>query len=355
MLERISTFLTLISFAAVPAVAADAAQKPPPKWYDAVELHGLVDTYYSANLSQAQSKTNPLRVFDLTNGFQLSYAKLTAQLTPPAPYTPGFRADVGFGQTASVLMFRSTPSSADVVVQQAFVSFKLPGEIVLDGGKFVTNAGAEVIEAKDDWLYSRSLLYGFAVPFTHTGVRATIPVRGAPGLSVMAALFNGWDNPPKAVGREKMGHLALIYAGPSATTLTLNALYGRNPYESDNRLLLDAIVGRSFGRLSLNVNGDYGRLGSKSYWAVSGMARFAFLGDLFRLTARGEYLDDSDGIQVLPPAANKYWEGTLGLSVPMGSNAELRLEGRQDRVKTGDLIPGKSHQTTFQAAALAWF
>jgi hypothetical protein len=338
------------------AASEEAAQQPPPpKWYDTFEVHGLVDAYYSANLDQAQGTPNALRAFDVTNGFQLSYAKLTAQLTPPKPYSAGFRADVGFGQTASVLMFNSPVSSGDLVIQQAFVSYKLPGDVVLDGGKFVTNTGAEVIEAKDNWLYSRSLLFGFAIPFTHTGVRATIPIPGAAGVSVMAALFNGWDNPPKSVGPQKMGHLALMYAGPSSTIVTLNALYGRNPFESDNRLLLDGVVGRSFGPLSLNVNGDYGKLGSAKYWGVAGMARLALAGDRCRLSARGEYLDDSDGIQVAPPAANKYWEGTLGLSVPVGSNAELRLEGRQDRVKTGDLTAGKSYQTTVQAAALAWF
>jgi len=206
-----------------PAAPEDAAQQtPPPKWYEAVELHGLVDAYFSGNANQAQGTPNPLRVFDATNGFQLSYAKLTAQLTPAKAYSAGFHADVGFGQTASVLMFKSTPSSADVVVQQAFVSYKLPGDVVLDGGKFVTNAGAEVIEAKDNWLYSRSLLFGFAIPFTHTGLRATVPVPGAAGVSVMAALFNGWDNPPKAIGPQKMGHLALIYAGPSSTSVTVN-------------------------------------------------------------------------------------------------------------------------------------
>ncbi|BDG04793.1 outer membrane beta-barrel protein [Anaeromyxobacter oryzae] len=357
MLDRISTTCLVVTLLApLPAVSEEAVQNaPPPKWYDTFELHGLVDTYFSANLDQAQSTANPLRAFDQTNGFELSFAKLTAQLTPPKPYSVGFRADVGFGQTASALMFRSTPSSGDVVVEQAFVSYKLPGDIVVDGGKFVTNAGAEVIEAKDDWLYSRSLLFSFAIPFTHTGLRVTIPVPRVAGLSVMAALFNGWDNPPKEVGPQKMGHLALVYAGPSSTTVTLNAMYGRNPYEKDDRLLLDGVVGRAFGPLSLNLNADYGRLGSASYWGISGMARVAFFGDRLRISGRGEYLDDSDGIQVAPPTPNKYWEGTLGLSVPLGSTAELRLEGRHDRVDTGDLTPGKSYQTTVQAAALAWF
>ncbi|WP_242395333.1 outer membrane beta-barrel protein [Anaeromyxobacter oryzisoli] len=356
MPTRIVACLMVMSLAPLPAVSEEAPQPPPaPKWYDTFELHGLVDAYYSANLDQAQGTPNALRAFDLTNGFQLSYAKLIAQLTPPKPFSAGFRADVGFGQTASVLRFKSTPSSGDVVVQQAFVSYALPGGLVLDGGKFVTNAGAEVIEAKDDWLYSRSLLFAFAIPFTHTGVRATIPVPGVAGLSVMATVFNGWDNPPKQVGPQKTGHLAFLYSGPSSTTLTLNAFYGRNPSENDERLLLDGVAARSFGPLSLNVNGDYGRLGGASYWGISAMARLALARDRLRVGVRGEYLDDSDGLQVAPPVGNRYWEGTLGLSVPLGRNTELRLEGRHDRARRGDLTPGHRYQTTLQAAALAWF
>ncbi len=355
MSRWMATCLAVTLLAPVPAAPDEPGQAPPaPKWYDSFEIHGLVDTYFSANLDQSQGALNALRVFDATDGFQLSYAKLTAQLAPAKAFSVGFRADVGFGQTASALMFRSAPSSADVVVQQAFVSYRLPGDVVIDGGKFVTNTGAEVIEAKDDWLYSRSLLFAFAIPFTHTGLRATIPIPGAAGFSVMGSLFNGWDNPPKPVGPEKTGHLALVYAGPSSTSVTLNVLYGRNPYEASDRLLLDGVAGRSFGPLSLNVNVDYGSLGGARYWGVAGMARWSFLEDALRLTARGEYLDDRDGIQVAT-AGNTYWEGTLGLSIPMGSSAEFRLEGRQDRAKTGDLTPGRSYQTTVQAAALAWF
>jgi hypothetical protein len=341
------------------AVRADEPNEPPkapppPKWYETFEVHGLVDTSYSANLDQAQRDLSPLRVFDAANGFQLSHAKLTAQLVPTSAYTVGFRADVGFGPTASALLFKPAPSVGDVVVQQAYVSVKLPAEILVDAGKFVTNTGAEVIEAKDDWLYSRSLLFGFAVPFTHTGLRATVPIPGASGLSLMASLFNGWDNPPKQVGSQKMGHLALMYAGPSNTTLTLNALYGRNPSEPENRLLLDAIAARSFGDLSLNVNADYGSVGGSSYWGVAVMARYSLLGDKCRVTLRGEYLDDSDGLQV-SSTGNEYYEGTLGVSLPVGGNAEFRVEARHDHLDTGAFATGHAGQTTLQVAALAWF
>jgi hypothetical protein len=170
----------------------------------------------------------------------------------------------------------------------------------------------------------------------------------------MASLFNGWDNPPKRVGAQKMGHLALVYAGPSNATVNLNVMYGRNPFEPDDRLLVDAVVGRSFGSLSLNVNADNGSVGSRSYWGVAAMARYALLGGRCRIGIRGEYLDDSDGLQVQAPG-NEYYEVTLGASVPVGGNAELRLEARHDRVRQGAFALGRSGQTTLQVAALAWF
>ncbi len=344
------TLLTPAAFAD-PAPAAPPAPPPPPKWYDTFEVHGLVDTSFSANLSQAQTDGNALRAFDGANGFQLVYAKLTAQAS-------FFRLDLGFGPTAGVLNFKPAsagpPAISDVTVEQAYATVKL-GDLTIDAGKVVTNTGAEVIEAKDNWLYSRSLLFSFAIPFTHTGLRATLPVAGVEGLSIMASLFNGFDNPPKPVSALKMGHLALMYSGPSATTVTLNALYGRDPGATDDRLLLDAVLGRSFGDLSLNLNGDYGKVGDKSYYGVALMARYAFLGDKFRITARGEVLADPDGL-AMALGDVKVLEGTLGLSVPVGSNLELRAEGRYDHADQPIFKAGGSQgQATVQAAALAWF
>lgn len=364
-MRRFLPVLLLTSTLVAARARAEDAPKPPPspKWYDTFEIHGLVDTYYSGNFNQQQSTPSQLRVFDALNGFQLSYAKLTAQLAPSAPYTAGFRVDLGFGQTAAILnntaSYGLAPPSAPsngigaVAIQQAYASLKLPSDIALDGGKFVTNTGAEVIEAKDDWLYSRSLLFGFAIPFTHTGVRATIPIPGAEGLSVMATLFNGFDNPPGAVDSLKMGHVALLYSGPSNTSVTLNALFGyAHAGDKDTTLLLDVVLGRSFGDLSLNVNGDYRKQGDLELWGVAAMARYSFLGDKLRLSARGEYLNDSNDLAGI---GDKVYEGTLGLSVPIGANAELRIEGRHDHLKTGTFPNGSTGQTTAEVAALIWF
>src|SRR5215831_9588552 len=62
----------------------------------------------------------------------------------------------------------------------------------IKGGKFVTLLGAEVIEPWANFNYSRSFLFGFAIPFTNTGVLATYPIFD--NLSVSAGGVVGWDN-----------------------------------------------------------------------------------------------------------------------------------------------------------------
>jgi hypothetical protein len=52
--------------------------------------------------------------------------------------------------------------------------------------------GAEVIESQDNWNYTRSTLFGYAIPFYHLGVRASMPVNDK--LSLAGFVTNGWNN-----------------------------------------------------------------------------------------------------------------------------------------------------------------
>jgi hypothetical protein len=58
-------------------------------------------------------------------------------------------------------------------------------------GKLISLAGAEVIASSSDTNASRSILFGYAVTFTHTGVRATYDATDT--VSLMAGVNNGWD------------------------------------------------------------------------------------------------------------------------------------------------------------------
>jgi len=343
---------------AEPAPAAPAATlesaKPSP-WYSTVTFGGTVDAYYMVRFDAAQNTATGSRAFDAATGFNLGYAKLTAAM---APSPAGFRIDLGFGPTADIV----TPASGASAkyVQQAYVALQL-GPVELDLGRFVTSAGSEVIEAKDNWIYSRSLLFNL-IPFTHVGAKATATV--IPGLTATLGVNNGWDQ----IGGgqpAKTGQLSLAYAGPSSSIVAVNLYEGINPttYTGDAnttfyRTLVDVVAGASFGPLDVNANFDWSTEAADTWYGGALMARYHLLGDIARVSVRGEIVKDLNGVRFGSGTDTTVEEGTLSAALPVGSNAELRAEVRydhadQDIFKKGDL--GSNHQVTGTVAALAWF
>lgn len=78
-------------------------------------------------------------------------------------------------------------------VQQAILTWKAPVLRGLDvsAGIFLSPIGFEVLQAKDDWNYSRSNLF-FGLPYYHTGIRASLPVTDRLTLTTM--ICNGWNS-----------------------------------------------------------------------------------------------------------------------------------------------------------------
>jgi hypothetical protein len=165
------------------------------------------------------------------------------------PRDGGFRVDVVAGSavprvSAASGLFRdpSTGVAQDVDLQQAFASYIAPwgSGLRIDAGKFVTHCGMEVIEGYDGWndQATRSFLFGFAIPFTHTGVRAGYTF--GPRLAAMAMVANGWDD---AVDNNtaKTGGAQLALTPTPSISLLLNGLTGaeRPGDVRDLRSLLD--------------------------------------------------------------------------------------------------------------------
>ena len=57
-----------------------------------------------------------------------------------------------------------------------------------------------MIESQDNWNYSRSVLFGYAIPFYHVGLRATLPVTDKVSLAGYAV--NGWNNGTEFNGKK---------------------------------------------------------------------------------------------------------------------------------------------------------
>jgi Putative beta-barrel porin-2, OmpL-like. bbp2 len=339
---------------APPAAPAAPAAPAGPK----VTFGGLVDSYASVNLDHTNSIADPIRAFDGTPGLKLAYAELNTTVDAGAA---GLRLDLGFAPVAA--------GTTNLFVQQAYATYKF-GTVAVDFGRFVTSAGAEVIEAKDNWLYSRSILFTWAIPFAHTGARVTIPVSSVDGLSLQLGVVNGWDDdatstagvsllapkllPPAAFGPQKVGNLSLAYANEKVpVTFNLNVYAGQEQKNPDFRTLVDAVLGYTAGSLALNLNVDYAKQNGAaggSWYGGALMARYST--DLLKYSVRGEYFDDKDGFRT--GAKAKFYEGTLGAAYPVGTNAELRGEVRYDSASEA-VFNGDKGFTTATLAALAWF
>src|SRR5581483_6575538 len=185
-------------------------------------------------------------VFDKeSNSFNLHLLDVSVGYQPTTGW--GGLAEVGFGPDANVFAPAGTGTADEVDVVQAYVQYA-SGPLTVIGGKFATLAGAEVIQSPANTNFSRSFLFGLAVPFTHTGVRATYAPSDA--LKFIAGVNNGWDVLKESAsvvtpgGKQADGKT--VELGASATLakpLTLAAaLYsGDEPGVTDigNRSLLD--------------------------------------------------------------------------------------------------------------------
>ena len=162
-----------------------------------------------------------------------------------------------------------------------------------DAGKFVTPMGAEVIESQDNWNYTRSVLFGYAIPFYHTGVRATITA--APKVILGAQLVNGWNNTSEINGNKTV-HLSLTLKPNDKFTWIVNDMFGKEtPGSNDVRNLFDTTLTlTATPQLSLMANVDYGKEADTKWWGIAGYAKYQ-ANPNWALVGRYEYLDDTKG------------------------------------------------------------
>jgi hypothetical protein len=236
-------------------------------------------------------------------------------------------------------------------VTQLYVGFS-SGPFALQAGKFATLAGAEVIEDPANVNISRSILFGYAVPFTHTGARLTYTA--TPLISVIAGVNNGWDN-LKGPGGPKTGELGIAYNG-AVFALTAQGYSGMERYSNaqwsatgdspaGHRSLID-VVGTYHATPALTFVGNFdsgrqtavplidstgafigGPLGTATWNGFAGYATYQIAPKL-SATVRGESFNDHGGYRT---GFDQQWrEGTLTLAYAPSAPLVFRLEGRSD-------------------------
>ncbi len=278
----------------------------PPDFLHSIQVDGFVDGYYG----WAFNKVGPqLRNFDINhNNFSLNYVELAISKAPTDKSRAGFRVDFGAGDTAN-LVNAYEPGGTDYLkyVQQAYVSY-LAGKTTIDFGKFVTPRGAEVIESKDNFNYSRCLLFALAIPYYHMGARIGYAVNDK--VSLTGFLVNGWNdvidnNADKTVGG------SISYKPNAKAGLIVNYMVGKEqPADADGgtRNVVDVVFSYAANaKTSLLFNYDYGHdnittTGPADEALHNGVAwqGIAFglkyqANDKWAFSPRYEYYNDADG------------------------------------------------------------
>jgi hypothetical protein len=293
---------------------------------------------YTFNFRDPDSGTNRQRVFDQkANSFLIDLAQI--QFAKEAPVGGvGYKLKLSAGETAKFIHSAGLGDPDDEFdLTEAYVDYRVPvgNGLGLRFGKFVTYHGAEVIEAKDNFNYSRGFLFNFAIPFTHTGLMAEYSFSKA--LAASLYLVNGWDvandnNKGKTVG------LRFAVTPVDPFTMNFGIMYG--PEQADNsshdRFLFDWLgVFKATDKLTFMVNTDYAReqkdplnAGKNSKWyGVAAYAKYDFT-DVFSASIRAEYFKDKDGVRTGIP--QKLKEITITPEIRLAKNLLLRPEYRHD-------------------------
>lgn len=349
-----------------PAAPAAPAASAPATWsVGPLDLSGFIDGYYSYNFNTPSSanngQVNDLYNFnDKTDQFNLSAAKLTLNHDPDPV---GVHIDFLFGRTETLVNYNNDSN----YIEQAYISMKPPKAkgFELDFGKFTTSAGAEVIEAKDNWNYSRSILFVYALPYFHFGARASMPVSKVETIGVQ--VVNGWNN----VNKDHSGATVGLTSALVKPKFTWNLNYYGGPENSGTtdgmRNLVDTtLLLTPTPKFSAYLNYDYGQnRDAKAVqgdtllkrWQGAAFAAHGLIDSAQSLSARYEYYKDYQGFMTGSVQTLQEFTGTYEYKWAAGllSRVELRHDWSNQNTfhkNDAELVGG---QTTITASFIAFF
>ncbi len=282
-------------------------------FWRSITVNGFASLSYLYNTNDPVFRINQYRVFDYADEEpQLDMAQLVIQRAIDKPNQFGFRLNMIAGSavpkvTAAYGMFRNcdTMVAGNFDIPEVYVSYIAPlGKgLRFDAGKFATHMGSEVIGGYDGYNdeFSRSFLFGFGVPFTNTGAKATYAFNST--ISAMFLVTNGWDEFQRFNHGYTFGGQAVLTATKN-TAFYFNWIHGPSlPHDNiDNRNAVE-IVGNwkttpkfSLGFDSLYAHEQNGvRVGFDAIWkSLVGYTKYAFT-PKFSLAFRGEVFNDSGG------------------------------------------------------------
>lgn len=344
--------MTTIRFASATVALALSVGLVGPASARAQELDvsAFVDFYYGYVFNEVDPS---LRSFDVQhNTFSLGLAEVALEKAPSEASRVGGRIDLAFGKTADlVAAFEPEAGGTEIYkhVQQAYISVLAADDLTVDVGKFVTVHGAEVIESQNNWNYTRSILFGYAIPFYHTGVRAT--VNASERLSLTGLVVNGWNNSSETNGDKTFGG-SFAFSPNDRLSWLGNVMVGEDfgdedgDGEEDITTLIDTTVTlAATDMLTLMSNFDYGMWGDTKWWGIAAYAKLQARED-WALAGRFEYIDDGEGgFMTIGERAQSF---TLTSDHVVRGGLIARVDVRLDRTESDSFVKSDGSRTQNQ-------
>lgn len=313
-----------------------------------IKFGGMLVTSYVYNFNTPDSRENSLRLLDdRHNNINLELLQLSIS---KEIHGIGFNAKIDIGQTAEAIAsdwngdgkLSNSEETNDFELQEAYITYTAPigRGLQFKGGKFVTLVGAEVIESPLNYNVSRSFMFNYGIPFTHTGLLATYPFTDQ--VSLTGGVINGWDNVvDNNSSKSFIGQLALT--PDKMVSWNINGIYGaeQNRRGGSQRGLLDSVLTvKPMDHLAMVLNYTRGsesrQPGTLREATWQGMSGILSLGgsliteelEPFSVAFRGEWFADEDGART----GNKQdlWAFTSTLKWDIGHHLEARVEYRHD-------------------------
>ena len=276
-------------------------------------LNSYLEASYN-HLSASDRFTSGLqdRVFDTHQGLALQRFGMDAQFLPRQG--AGGRLDVDVGDDAIAMApGESYPGTAKLDLTQAYGQYS-SGAVTVMAGKMITLLGVEYLQSPLDVNFSRSILFGYATPFTHIGVRAAYSRSDA--LTLYLGVNNGWDHMPGSNPTRTL-ELGLVATPAPAWNLYATSYIGRE----HTGAVPDT------GPEGLRSVLDASRQGTASWSGKVAYATYRF-DDRWKLSLRTERFADRDGYRTGVVQNWREWTGTLGWT--MNRHLEARAEVRGD-------------------------
>lgn len=348
-----------------------------------IDMHALVMTDFNWDFNSPPGDI-PLETFNYkSNTFTLRDAAIFLS-RQKEDESFGFALSVDFGDTAKAIQARwanTTVSSAAgnqligqnlcgndlgsncfVELREAFLTYKTPltiptseSAISLKAGKFVTLLGYEVIPTYTNFNpnISTSFLFGFSIPFTHTGLLGHFPILDEVALDL--GVVNGWDNV------DDNNNSKTLLGGLGITPIKSLVFYLSGTFGAEN----DATkYVNSSGVPGSGAGSERGVISANGTWVVADMLSFVLDGtwanessstrganyattgketlnwygvagyaivqpmEKMQLALRGEWFDDPDGAQT--GVDQTLWEVTPTFTYGLTDHLTFRTEYRHD-------------------------